>query len=147
MTAPVYALNELLRNGVKSVQNRVFPPGIKQSAMMPRITVTPMTPTERRIGIGEGFSAYKGLWLIYTFRVDVWDKNPSQIEKTSDEVMYTIWKHRDFVSSNSANAAMGNFLLLEVKGGGAVTLNQAYQIYQRTLNISGIWLSKSAETW
>ena len=147
MSLPAQTLNEMLRLYVPTVQKRVYPPGIKQGATMPRITITPLTPTERRVGIGEGYGSYKGLWLLYTFRVDVWDRNPSQVEETSNEVMYAIWKHRDYVPSAVADAAKGQFLLLEVKGGGTVALNEAYQVYQRTINVSGTWLSKSAETW
>ena len=147
MSLPAQALNEMLRLYVPSVQKRVFPPGIKQSSQMPRITITPLAPTERRVGIGEGYGSYKGLWYLWTFRVDVWDRDPTQVENSSNEVLYAVWKHREYIPTTAADALKGQFLLLETKGGSTVSLNQAYQLYQRTINVSGIWLSKSAETW
>jgi hypothetical protein len=137
----------MFRLYVTTVQKRVYPPGVKEDALMPRITITPLAPTEKRVGIGEGYGSYKGLWYLWTFRVDVWDRDPTQVETTSNEVFYSIWKHREYVPAVAANAAKGQFLLLEIKGGSPVTFNQGRQLYQRTINVAGLWLSKSAETW
>lgn len=147
MSLPAQTLNEMLRLYVPSVNKRVFPPGIRLGAQGTRITITPLTPTEKRVGLGEGFGSYKGLWLLYTFRVDVWDRDPVQVENTSNEVLYAVWKHRDYVPASVTDAAKGQFFLLEIKGGSSVNLNEALQIYQRTINVAGIWLAKSAETW
>lgn len=147
VSLPAQALNEMLRLYVPSAQKRIFPPGIKADAKTPRITITPLAPTEKRVGLGEGYGSYKGLFYLWTFRVDVWDRDPTQVENTSNEVFYAIWKHRNYIPSSVTDAAKGQFLLLEVKGGGSVSLNDALQIYQRTINVSGMWLSKSAEAW
>ena len=145
--APAYSLNEMLRANVSSVSNRVFPPGMREDAQTPRITITPLTPTEKRVGIGEGWGSTKGLYYDYIFRVNVWDKDPSRLETVCGEVMHAVWKNRGYIPTDATNAALGQFINLEVKGGGEITQNAARQLYQRTLNIHGIWISKSVETW
>jgi hypothetical protein len=146
ITVPAYALNEMLRLYAPSVQSRVYPPGLKEDARMPRITITALTPREERVGIGERFGSYMGLWYFYTFRVDVWDKDPNQVEKVSNEVMYSIWKNRNYTPA-SPRDVYGQFVNLEISGGSATAINAAKQLYQRTLNITGRWLSKSQELW
>lgn len=146
ISTPAYALNEMLRTYVPIVQGRVYPPGVRVDAKDPRITISPLTPTERRVGIGEGYGSYKGLFYNYNFRVDIWSKDPKMVELTADQVMYAIWKHRGYVPA-SPRDTQGNFLLLEVAGGSANTLNAGQQLYVRTINVNGRWLSKSAETW
>jgi hypothetical protein len=111
---------------------------------MPRITVKSLAPTERRIGLGETYGSYKGLWYNYTFIVDIWDRLPKNCDLIADEVNYAVWKHREYVPDT---ATYGQFLLLEVKGGSSTDLNVGKQLYQRTINVSGLWLSKSSETW
>lgn len=137
----------MLRLYVPTAQKRVYPPGIKQGSLMPRITITPLTPTEKRVGLGEGFGTNKGLWLQYTFRVDIWDSDPTRIETVASEVQYAVWKHREYVPATAADAAKGQFVLLEIRGGGSVALNEGVGVYQRTMNVAGIWLAKSSETW
>ena len=146
ISVPAYALNELLRANVSKVQNRVFPPGIQRDARMPRITISPLSPVEKRVGIGERYGSYMGLWYKYVFRVDVWDKDAAQVEDVADQVLYTIWKNRDYVP-NSPRNTYGQFVNLETTGGSATDLNKAHQLYQRTINISGLWLSKSSEVF
>lgn len=147
ISLPATILNEMLRLYVPLVQNRIYPPGIRVDAQMPRITITPLTPQDGPSWIGENFGAYKGKFLTYTFKVDIWDRDPTQVEAVSNQVDYAIWKHRGYLPASTANKALGEFLLLRVNGGGAVTENKALQLYQRTMNVTGMWLSKSAETW
>jgi len=114
---------------------------------MPRITITPLTPQDGPSWIGENYGTGKGKFVRWTFKVDVWDRDPSQVEKVSSEVDYAIWSHRGYISTVAANALLGEFALLKINGGSAVTMNNQYQIYQRTLNITGLWLSKASSTW
>jgi hypothetical protein len=147
ISLPATILNEMLRTYVPSVQKRVYPPGIRVDAQMPRITITPLSPQDGPTWLGEGFGGYKGKFMNWTFRVDIWDRDPTQIEKISSEVDYAVWKHRSYVPTAAADAAKGEFALLRINGGGAITMNEKFQLYQRTLNVTGLWLSKSAETW
>jgi len=146
LTYPTYALNEMLRTHVPKVQNRVYPPDIKQDARTPRITITALTPTERRTGIGEGWASYKGLFYNYLFRVNIYDKDPKQVEDTADQVFYAVWKNRGYVPASPRNT-YGEFVILEVAGGSPTELNVGLQLYQKTINVSGRWLSKASETW
>jgi hypothetical protein len=136
----------MLRANVPLVQNRVYPPGVRVDARDPRITISPLTPNEQRVGIGEGYGLYKGLFYNYLFRVDIWSKDPKVVELVADQVMYAVWKNRGYTPASPRNA-QGNFLLLETTGGSVNTLNAGQQLYQRTINISGKWLSKSSELW
>lgn len=146
LTYATYALNEMLRTNVPKVQNRVYPPDIRQDAKTPRITINAPTPTEKRMGIGEGWNSYKGLFYNYVFRVNIFDKDPKVVEETADQVFYAIWKNRGYVPA-SPRDTYGEFLLLETAGGSPTGLNVGMQQYQRTINVSGRWLSKSQETW
>jgi len=146
LTTSAYALNEMLRANVPYVQNKVFPPGMKQDARTPRITIKPLTPTEKRVGIGEKYGSYMGLWYLFIYRVDIWDKDPTVVEKVADEVLYAIWKNRGYQPASPKHLD-GQFLLLQVAGGSATDLNQGLQLYQRTINVSGRWLSKSQEVF
>jgi hypothetical protein len=135
--ASTYALIELLRANITSVQKRVYPPGIRQDSQMPRITVFQLTPTEIRLGIGERYGSGKGLWRICTFKIDCWDKNPTACEETADRVMRTIWDNRYY---KTANVPYGFFINLETAGGSETILNPGLQIYQKTVNVRGRWL-------
>jgi hypothetical protein len=146
LSTPQYAIIELLRANVPSVQNRVYPSGDREDAKMPRITTDELTPTEIRTGIGERFGTGMGLFYVYTFRINIWDKEPVQIRQVADEVMNAIWKHRGYVPNSPRNAD-GEFLLLEINGGSGTTPNGSRGMYQRTINVTGRWLSKSTETW
>jgi hypothetical protein len=134
----------MLRLYVPAVANRVYPPGIRRDAQMPRITLQPLTPTEIRTGIGERFGSYQGLYYVYTFRVDVWDKDPNKVETTCDQVLYAVWKHRGYIPT-SAYSTYGEFILLEISGGSTTEMDAPTQLYRRTLNVRGRWLSRSTE--
>ena len=146
ISTPQYAIIELLRANVPSVQKRVYPSGEREDAKMPRITTDELTPTEIRIGIGETLGTGKGLFYVYTFRINIWDKEPNQIRQAAEEVMYAIWKNRGYVPLSPRNAD-GEFLLLEVNGGSGTVPNPGRGMYQRTINVTGRWLSRSKETW
>lgn len=144
LTGPTSALNEMLRLNVAAVSKRVYPPGVRRDATYPRITITPLSPTETRVSIGERFGSYQGLWYNYIFRVDVWDKDPSTVESVCDQVFYAIWKNRGYVPVTPANT-YGEFLLLEIAGGSTTEVDAPTQLYRRTINVHGKWLSKSTE--
>ena len=146
LSTPQFALIELLRANVPSVQKRVYPSGERTDSKQPRITTDELTPTEIRTGIGERFGTGMGLFYVYTFRVSIWDKEPNFVKQVADEVMYAIWKNRGYVPASPRNAD-GEFLLLEINGGSGTTLNAGMGLYQRTINVTGRWLSKSTETW
>jgi len=146
LSTPQYALIELLRANVPSCQKRVYPSGERTDSKQPRITTDELTPTETRTGIGEHFGTGMGLYYVYQFRVNIWDKEPNQIRQVADEVMYAIWKNRGYVPASPRNAD-GEFLLLEIKGGSGTAINPGMGLYQRTINVTGRWLSKSTETW
>lgn len=145
---PAFSLNEMLRANVPSVSNRVYPPGTRMDAQMPRIEITSMTPMEQRVGLGEGFgpAANKALFYLYPFRVDVWDRDAKKVEAVSNEVLYAVWKNRNY-TPNSPNDTYGQFINLEIRGGSPTQLNAGKQLFQRTLNVYGVWLSKASETW
>ena len=145
ITQPTYALNELLRTYVPAVQKRVYPPGIKRDAQTPRITISPITPSETRVGIGENFGTYKGIYYNCTFRVDIWDIDPNQIETVANQIAYAIWKHRDYTPTT--NSSYGQFILLELNGGSGTEKNIGVGLFRCTMNITGRWLSKSQEDW
>lgn len=113
---------------------------------MPRITTDELTPTEQRLGIGERLGTGMGLFYNYTFRINIWDKEPNLIRQAADEVLNAIWKNRGYVPLSPRNAD-GEFLLLEIAGGSGTAPNPARGMYQRTINVTGKWLSKSTEAW
>jgi hypothetical protein len=144
MEKPANALNEMLRANVPSVRNRIYPPGIRQDAATPRINIIPLTPSERRVGIGEHYGSGMGKWLDYNFRVIITDRDPNQVDKIASEVDYAVWSHRNYVPTVST---FGEFINLETKGGSATELNEGLQAYQRVMNISGVWLSRTTTTF
>jgi len=146
LSTPQFALIELLRANVPSVQKRVYPSGERVDSKQPRITTDETTPTEIRTGIGERFGTGMGLFYVYTFRINIFDKEPVQIRQVADEVMMCIWKNRGYVPASPRNAD-GEFLLLEVNGGSGTAINAGLGLYQRTINVQGRWLSRSTETW
>ena len=137
---------ELLRANVTYVNKRVYPPDEREDATMPRVTVDAITPSDTPLGLGEGLGSYKGVWLLYTFNINIWDKDPGQIKTVADQVIYCIWKNRSYVPA-SPRDAHGEFTLLTISGGSPTTENVGKQLYQRTINVTGRWLSKSVETW
>ncbi len=137
------AMRELLRNNVSLVSKRVYPPGIRQDAQMPRICVSALTPTEQRVGLGERFGKGMGLWRICTFKVDVFDKDPTRCELVADQICNVVWKNRGYTPSVST---FGYFVNLEVSGGSGTSLNSALQLYQRTINITGRWIELTSST-
>ena len=143
---PRTALIEMLRLYVPAVNKHVYPPDVQPSATMPRITVNALTPTEQRVAIGEQFGSYKGLFYLYTFRVDVWDRKPGSVETTCDQVMYAIRKHRQYVPA-SPNNVYGEFLFLETAGGSDTSVDAPRQLYRRTINVHGKWLARAQENW
>lgn len=79
------------------------------------------------------------------YKVDIWSKDANQVEKAADEVMRAVWQHRNY--SSSTRSADGQFVNLEIAGGAATAINQAMQMYQRTINVKGKWLSKAQEVF
>lgn len=144
MEKPAAALNEMLRANVVSVKSRVYPPGIRQDSATPRINIYPLTPSERRVGIGERYGSGMGKWLDSMFRVVISDRDPNQVDKIASEVDYAVWSHRNYVPTVST---YGYFLNMELKGGSATELNEGLQLYQRVMNISAVWLSQTATTF
>jgi hypothetical protein len=142
-TAPAQALNEMLRANVPLVQKNVFPPPVQQGAIMPRITIKPLTPTEKRRWIGEGYGAPPGRAQVYgyIFRVTVHDRDVKRLQQVADQVMYAVWTHRGYVPTASTLSAVGQFMLLEVKGGSEPKLNEGNQLYEQTINVAGEWYS------
>jgi hypothetical protein len=85
-----------------------------------------------------------GKWLDYNFRVIITDRDPNQVDKIASEVDYAVWSHRNYVPTVST---FGEFINLETKGGSATELNEGLQAYQRVMNISGVWLSRTTTTF
>lgn len=137
-----FALIEMLRSYAPIVNKRAYPPspvGVLVSSQLPRITVSNLTPGELRVGIGEKWGTGKGLWRLCNFKVDCWSKNPKECDQTADQVLNTIWKHRTYVPSTST---YGHFINLLVDGGTETTLNEAHQVYQKSVIVRGRWLEK-----
>jgi hypothetical protein len=85
-------MNQLLRDNVSLVSNRVFPPGVRQDSTMPRITLSQLTPRETFAGIGAGIPVWKNV----AFKIDCWDKNPVNCEKVAEQVEQAIASNRNF---------------------------------------------------
>jgi len=129
---------ELLRARVTQVQKRVYPPGIRPDAQFPRITVSSLSPTERRF-IGEPYvTGQKSRITIHNFKIDCWSKNPAECDEVSDGVQAAIFRNRGFIPSDSSK---GYFIDSHFTGGSENTLNPATQAYQRTMNVEVWWFS------
>jgi len=132
-----YAMIELLRGQISTVNNRVYPPGIRADAQFPRITVSALSPTEKR-RLGEVWGTGKGRITIHNFKIDCWSKNPAEVDEIADYVNEAIFRNRGFIPSD---ATKGYFLDCRFKGGSKNTLNPALQAFQRTVNVEAWWLS------
>lgn len=136
--ASTYAMIQLLRDNISLISNRVYPSGLRQDAKLPRITVAQLTPSEKRLGIGEIYSSGKGVWRMCTFKIDCWDRTPTGAEEMGDRVITAIWDNRGY--RDSTNIPNGYFVNLEIAGGGITDLNPGMQVYQKTIMVKGRWL-------
>ena len=138
------ALIEMLKTNIPAVNKHIYPGDVREGAQMPRISVSTLTPTETRVSIGEGFGAYKGLFYNYVFQIKVWDYNPTTVESATDQIFYAVWKNRGYTPL-APNNIYGQFLLLEIAGGSTVEYDAPKNLWRRTINVKGKWLSKSVE--
>ena len=142
-----YALNKLLRDNVSLVANRVYPVGVREENRTPRISVSELTPRETFAGIGANVPVWKNV----AFKIDVWDKDPIMVEKVAEQVEDAVAKNRSYRPASfpvrdektGATSTVTNseyFMNLRVTGGSATDLNASKQLYQRTINVGGLWL-------
>lgn len=100
-------MNQLLRDNVSLVNNRVFPPGVRQDSTMPRITLSQLTPRETFAGIGAGIPVWKNV----AFKIDVWDKKPEICDKVAEQIEQAIAVNRNYwnteVLDSSASGGTG----------------------------------------
>ena len=133
-----YAVVEILRKEIPRVQNRVYPPGIRNDAQFPRITVSSMSPREKRF-IGEKWKIDEiSRITIHPFKIDSWSKNPIECEEIADDIQAAIFRNRGFLPSNYQK---GYIIDCHFIGGSETTLNPALQVFHRSINVEVWWLS------
>lgn len=146
------ALIQLLRSSsalnTNLVQNRIFPPGIVQNALMPRVTVSAATPQDILASIG--VTAAAPTWKQYQFTIDVWDKDPKRCEQVAAIIEDVIGANRNYAPSTimlnnqsavaQSVAANGYFFILKLGGGSATMEVEKNQLYRRSMMVTGRWM-------
>lgn len=126
-----------LKNNV-AVNKRVyvFPGTTDQiSSQLPRVTVSLISSPETFAGLGQG-NNYP-TWDFFTVKVDVWDKNPSNVDTIADDVLDALRTNRSLAGTN------GQWFMMKANVATATTKNEQMQLYQRTINATGRWLQSA----
>ena len=141
LRASTYALMKLLRDNASVLQQRVYPPGVVESAMMPRATVTQYTPKEQIDGLGASVTSFSQV----RFKVNIYHKDPGQIDPVSDSVIQAVKQNRNYapaaitIGQDAAVDPKGKFYQLAIDGGGEVSVDNKTQLYFRSIIVSGVW--------
>lgn len=137
-----------LQSYLGSKPTRVYPPGITESAVMPRVTVSNPTSSDTLAGLGitAAFPVWKNLFC----RIDVWDKDPKMVDKVTERIEDVIGSNRNYKPSTvvinnqsgqaQSTAASGYFFNVKIAGGTPCTVAVPKQLYQRTILLTGRWL-------
>lgn len=133
--------------------NRIYPPGLVESASMPRINVSNVSTSETYAGIG--VTAAYPTWKNFTIRITASDKNPKIVEKVYERMEDVIGSNRNYKPSTvwindtvngrdgTSTTASGYFRMLRVEGSTATEINPSKQYYTRTMVLGGRWLQTS----
>lgn len=141
-----FLINKLLRDNVTLVQNRVYPPGLREDAKYPRISVHCITPGETFAGLGAGIPVWKNIM----FRLAIWDENPIMVDRVAEQVEDTIANNRNYrqttvtitdsFGGKSTVNSNGYFCQLKITGGTETLFNSSNNRYYRTINVGGLWM-------
>jgi len=131
-------IQTLLKAGVTAVGNRVYIPGNTISSMMPRITISMLTPVERYAGLGLANSTTP-TWREFTVKLDIWSKKMSDCDTVAD----TLINYLDQNKTYTPTGGDGFWMMLRLTGGSATVLNEPSQIWNRSVNFSGKFMQTS----
>lgn len=144
-----FLMNKLLRDNVALVDKRVFPPGLRENATYPRISLHCITPSETFAGLGANVPVWKEVMV----RIAIWDKNPVMVERVAEQVEDAIAFNRSYqqptvtIEDSAGNKTVANsngyFILLKITGGTETLFNEANNTYYRTINVGGRWMQTS----
>ena len=144
-----FVMNKLLRDNVTLLSNRVFPPGMRIDAQVPRAILHAITPPEQFAAMGSGLPT----WRLVNFRLDIYARNPAECDSISEQVEDAISSNRtyghtlstitmiDYTGKSTTVAPCGYFLMLKINGGTETAIVPAMNLFHRAMIIAGRWLS------